>query len=261
VLGRYGPSWAFLINALSFLAVMVVLALVRPVPAARVPSDRHVLAEFAEGVRYSRRHGGIMVAIGLVVAVFFLGNPVFALAAVFARRVYHVGAGWYGVLTAAYGIGAVLGAVALGVLGRSWPRSRLVVASIWLYAVGLVGFGLSDSLAVGFVFLALAGTAFLGSVATLNTTVQLLVADRVRGRVLALWMMALTGSLPLGALLQGWLMDQIGAPTTIVIAGLLLGAVALLLVLRPALAATLDEHTHRRRWLPEPLPDVQAVGA
>jgi len=257
VLGRFGPSWAFLFNALSFLAVIAVLGLIRSTAVVRHRARRHVLREFADGVSYARRHGGILLAIGIVVAVFFLGNPVFQLAPVFAKRVYRVGPGLYGWLTAAYGIGAVIGAGVLGVLGRRWPRSRLVVGAVLLYAAGLVGFGLSHRYVVGWLFLAVTGVAFLCAVATTNTSVQLLVADEMRGRVLALYMMALTGAYPLGALLQGWAADRVGAPATVIAAGSVLGVVGLVLLLRPGLASLLDKHTHRRAFLPDPLLDAQ----
>ena len=99
------------------------------------------------------------------------------------------------------------------------------------------------------------GAAFLGAVATTNTSVQLLVSDEVRGRVLAVYMMALTGSYPVGALLQGWLADRIGAPATVVAAGSILGVVGLVLLLRPGLTSLLDEHSHRRGFVGDPLGD------
>jgi len=253
VLGRFGPSWAFLFNAVSFAAVIAALALIEPTGAVRDRVRRRVLREFGDGVSYARRHGGILVAFGVVAAVFFFGNPVFQLTAVFAKRVYRVGAGPYGLLTAAYGIGAVAGAGVLSVLGRRWPRSRLVTSAVLLYAVGLVGFGVAHSYVVGWFFLLVTGVAFLCSVATTNTSVQLLVAEELRGRVLALYMMALTASYPLGALLQGWVADQVGAPTTVIIAGSFLGLVGLLLLVRPGLAALLDEHSHRRGFVSDPL--------
>jgi MFS family permease len=257
VLGRFGPSWAFLFNAVSFLAVIAVLSLIKSRAVVRQRVRRRVLRDFADGVSYVRRHGGILLAIGIVMAVFFLGNPVFQLAPVFAKRVYRVGPGLYGWLAAAYGIGAVVGAVLLGVLGRRWPRSRFVVAAVLLYAAGLIAFGLSRTYAVGWVFLAVTGVAFLGAVATTNTSVQLLVSEEVRGRVLAVYMMALTGSYPVGALLQGWLADRIGAPATVVAAGSILGVVGLVLLLRPGLASLLDEHSHRRAFITDPLLDAQ----
>jgi MFS family permease len=244
-LGAFGPSWAFLFNAVSYGAVLVALMLVtvRAVPRAR-PETR-VFGQFAEGVRYVVRHTGIIVAIAMVGAVALLAMPVFTLAPVFAKKVYHVGASGYGWLTAAYGLGAVLGAVLLGSLGDTIKRSRLALIAVLGYSVTLVAFGLAPSFWFGVVALALGGMCFLGSVATLNTSVQLLVAEELRGRVIAVYIMAFTAGYPLGALIQGWMADAIGVQTTVVIAGIVLAVVGGLLVMRPRWLAALDTHTHR----------------
>jgi MFS family permease len=259
ILGRFGPSWAFLANALSFAAVIAALAAVHPVIVERAKTTERVLAQFAEGLRYARRHGGILLALILCGCLSFLGTPVIQLTPVLAKRVYHVGPGLYGLLIAVFGTGAVLGAGLLGLIGGRWPKSRLVVFGVVLYATGLVLVGLTGIYAVGLVGLALCGVAFLISMATLNTTIQLQVAEQVRGRVLALWMMGITGAFPLGALLQGWLADQIGARATVLGAGVLMAAVIAVVALRPALAATLDEHTHRRLDLWPLLPEPEAI--
>jgi MFS family permease len=197
-----------------------------------------------------------MLAVALVGVVFFLGNPVFQLVPVFAKRVFGVSALRYGLLGAAYGIGAILGAVVLGFVGDRFRRSAFVPAGMLLYGVSLVGLGLVPRYNAGFAFLVLGGMAFLTVIAVLNTSVQLLVAEEVRGRVLAIYMMGLTGSLPLGALLQGWLADRIGAPATVIAAGGLLGLVGLVLALRPSLARSLDEHRHE-----EPVAPLEAEPA
>ena len=259
ILGRFGPSWAFLANALSFAAVIAALAAVHPMIVERAKSTERVLAQFAEGLRYARRHGGILLALTLCGCLSFLGTPVIQLTPVLAKRVYHVGPGLYGLLIAVFGSGAVLGAGVLGLLGNRWPRSRLVVFGVGLYAAGLILVGLSGIYVLGLIGLAVCGVAFLTCMATLNTTIQLQVAEQIRGRVLALWMMGITGAYPLGALLQGWLADQIGARSTVLGAGLLMAVVVVVLATRPDLAASLDEHTHRREDLLPVLPGADAV--
>jgi MFS family permease len=107
--------------------------------------------------------------------------------------------------------------------------------------------------------MAVCGLAFLVVMATLNTTVQLQVAEAIRGRVLALWMVAITGAYPLGALLQGWLADQIGARATVTAAGVVLAGVVAVLVARPGLATALDGHAHRREKPISPVPDLEAI--
>jgi MFS family permease len=261
ILGRFGPSWAFLANAVSFLAVIAALLTVRPQTARRVRSRRRILGEFAEGLAYVRRHPGLLLAVTMVGVVFFLGNPVFQLVPVFAQRVFRVGPTRYGLLGAAYGIGAVLGAVVLGFLGDRFRRSSFVVAGTLLYGISLVGLGLVPRYRAGFTFLVLGGIAFLAVIAVLNTSVQLLVTEEIRGRVLAIYMMVLTGSLPLGALLQGWLADRIGAPATVILAGGLLCLAGLVLALRPSLARSLDDHRHQAGLEPGPALEAEPAAS
>jgi MFS family permease len=259
VLAAFGPSWAFLGNALSFVAVLAALAAIRVPPVERAVGTERVLAQFREGLRYARRHTGILVALCVCAAISFLGTPVFQLAPVFARRVYHVGAGLYGLLIAAFGTGAVIGAGVLGLIGDRLPKSRVVVGGVATFAVGLVVIAATDVYGLGVCGMGICGLAFLVAMATLNTTVQLQVAETIRGRVLALWMVAITGAYPLGALLQGWLADQIGARATVLGAGVVLAGVVVVLVTRPALATALDGHAHRREKAISPVPDLEAI--
>jgi predicted MFS family arabinose efflux permease len=247
VLGLYGPSWAFLINGLSFLAVVAALFMVESRPTEAPPGrGEGILRQFADGVRYASRHTGIRVALGIVLAFSLLAMPVSTLIPIFARRVYHVGAGRYGWLAAAYGIGAVIGAVLIGVAGDSLPRGRLAVTALLLYVVALVGLGLAPTYAGGLLFVAVAGVSHLAVAAALNTSIQLLVAERVRGRVLAVYLMCLTAGFPVGSLLQSWMAELTGVRTTVIVAGCLLSLVPAYLLVRPGLLDSLDQHTHRR---------------
>lgn len=244
VLARFGPSWAFLVNALSFFAAVGALTLVHPTVIPRQKPSRNFMRQFGEALVYARNHQGLRAAIALVAAVFFLGNPVFQLAPVFAERVFRVGPGLYGLMTAAFGVGAVAGGALLGVFGGGQPRSRLVTWAIGLYAFGLAGFGLSRAYAFGVFFLLVIGVAFLAAIANLNTSVQLLVAEEMRGRILAIYLMGLTGAYPLGAFLQGALADQIGPSATVLLASGAMFFLWLLLHLNPHLPGYLNTPAH-----------------
>lgn len=260
VLARFGPAWAFLGNAVSYAVPVVALLTLRSGPRRTPLGTRGVLRQFAEGVGYARRHPGVVTAVGLVAVVFFLGNPVFQLVPVFAERVYRVGPTGFGLLGAAYGVGAVAGAVVLGTLGDRVRRSSVVVGAVLLFGVGLAGLGLVRTYAAGWVLLSLAGLAFLSLVAVLNTSLQLLVADAVRGRVLALYTMTFTAAYPLGALAQGWVADRIGAPSTVLGSGAALLLVGAAVAVRPAVPRALDKHTHRPvRSPPSPIPAPEAL--
>lgn len=246
VLGAFGPSWAFLINGVSYVTVLAALLLIRYRPAERPRAEGRTLTQFAEGIRYMRRHTGMVVAVSTVVVVAFLGNPVFQMAAIFAERVFRVDAALYGLLTGALGGGAVLGAIALGAFGDGVPRSRLVGSALIAYAIALVAFGASPNFALGVVLIAVAGAFFLVVVANLNTSVQLLVPEELRGRVLAVYIMGFTAAYPVGSLVQATLAEHFGARPVTIGAGSLLLAVGIGLNFRRRLLLSLDEHTHRR---------------
>ena len=245
VLGAFGASWAFLINGVSYVTVLAALLLIRYRPAERARAAGRTMSQFAEGIRYMRRHTGMVVAVSTVVVVAFLGNPVFQMAAIFAERVFKVDAALYGLLTGALGGGAVVGAIALGAFGGGVPRSRLVGSAIVAYAVALIAFGASPTFAVGVVLIAVAGGFFLVVVANLNTSVQLLVPEELRGRVLAVYIMGFTAAYPVGSLVQATLAEHFGARPVTIGAGSLLLLVGIGLNVHRRLLLSLDEHTHR----------------
>jgi MFS family permease len=121
----------------------------------------------------------------------------------------------------------------------------MVLFAVSLFSFSLMLFGVAGSFAPGVIALALCGVSFLACSASLNTSVQLLVAEHIRGRVLALYAMSFTLAFPVGALIQTALADRIGPRTTIIGAGALLGVVAVALAVRPAWLASLEEHSHR----------------
>lgn len=210
VLGTLGASWAFALNAVSYLAVLAALASITPSrPAKRDGPRQTVLSELSETVGYVRRMPGIGTSIAVVMALGFLGNPVFPLLAVFADQVFSVEGFRYGLLGAALGVGGVLATPFVAGTGSGMARSTLVGASLAVYGTSLVLFAASPSYWPAVLCLLVAGGAYLGLASTLNTTIQIQVAEERRGKVLALYVMGLTSSYPLGSLVQGALADQI----------------------------------------------------
>ncbi|MDQ1446486.1 MAG: hypothetical protein QOI20_2950 [Acidimicrobiaceae bacterium] len=242
VVARWGPSWAFLVNGISYVTVLAALMVIRSETRQHARPQGRVWSQFREGVDYIRARPGIALAMKLVAAVGFLGSPVFQLAPVLARDVFHVGASAYGLLTGALGGGAVVGAALLGALGMGLRRSRLVAVSLVGYGLALAGLAAAPSFGVGVAFMALAGMGYLAAVASLQTTVQVLVAESLRGRVLAVYLMTFTAAYPLGALVQGWLADRIGARATIGSAATILVVLGVSLLIRPRASRQMDDH-------------------
>jgi MFS family permease len=239
-LARYGPEVAFAANGFSYLAVLGALLLVRAGrTAAGGPAER-VRSSFRLGLSYTRRHTGLLVAVATVGVVAFLGSPVVQLAPVFARDEFHVGEGAYGLLAGALGTGATLGSVLLGAYGDGLRRSRLVVVALTGYGLAVVGMGATPSYAGGLVAMFLIGFGYLVVVSALQTSLQMTVEDRYRGRVVALYSMAFVGAYPLGSLVQGALADVFGVRPVVAAAGLLLIGYAAWLLARPDVLTSFD---------------------
>jgi len=233
VLATLGPSWGFLLNALSFAAVIGALLLVRTVDAERERPTGTVRSQFLEGTAFVRAHGELLLCIALVVLVAGLGQPVFQLMPVFASDVFDVGESGYGLLAGALGFGGILATPIIGGWGDLVRRSRLVAGALVLYGVALLVFASTRSLVVAVPAIACAGASFLAVVSTLNTTVQLLVEERFRGRVMALYVMGFTAAYPIGSLIQGSIADVVGAPATVFGAGVVLLVVTFVARLTP----------------------------
>lgn len=127
ILATVGPTWAFVGNGVSYVAVLVALWLVHARSTPKPPSGQSLVAEIRAGVTYTRNHTPIATAMLLVVAAGFLGNPIVQLAPEFSERVYKVGAGKYGLLSAAFGLGAGIGVYAVGQLTHLAGSSGLII--------------------------------------------------------------------------------------------------------------------------------------
>ena len=220
VLAGLGVTWAFLINALSFIAVIGALLLVSvPVIATKVEGKPRVLAQFRASIRYTRTKPGIVTCILVVIALGLFGSPVFTLLVVFADDVYEVGRGLYGLLGAALGLGAILGTPVVAGWGSGVLRSRLMSGALVVYGGALMAFALSPGYWWGLAALLVAGAGYLAVASTLNTTLQLLVDEHMRGKVIALYLMGLTGTVPVGNLIQGWATEAVGPRITVLVGG------------------------------------------
>lgn len=244
VLALLGPSWAFLLNAASFVFVIgALLALGRHVeqPAAR-PAAPGVLSGFASAWRYARTQPGIQVAIWVSVLIGFVGNPIFTFTVVFASEVFKVGAVGLGLMNAALGVGSLV-AAPLVAGGRLLTKATITAGGVVLFGVAELAFGVSPAPVLGALTLLVVGGCFLAVISSANTAMQLIVADHVRGRVLAVRIVLFTASLPLGSLAQGWISDQIGPRATVTGAGAVLVLVGLFLALwrRGVLLRRLDD--------------------
>ena len=241
VLASLGPSAAFLANAASFLLVIGALLLIAPRPAAGLEAGGRVLDHFTEGFRYVRERSALAIAVLMVLLIALLGVSVVQLIEPIARHVFHVGAGRYGLLAAAYGAGAVVGGVFTVVFGNAIRRSRLAVAGLAMMAAGDVLLGVAPVYALALVALVAMGLAQVLCMVACNTTIQLNVDERFRGRASAMFTMSFYAAAPTGALLGGIVGDFVGLRAAVVAIGCLLVAALAVAMVRYGGLRSLDQ--------------------
>lgn len=227
VIAGFGVVWGFGLNCLLRGAVMLALWLIRAAPRPTEKGGEGLLAQLAEGIRYAYGFLPTRSALLLLAAVSFSVQPYQSLAPYFARDVYHGGSEVLGYLIGAGGFGALSGMVFLAVR----PSVRGLLSQIPFSGGGaglaLIVFSYSGSLWVGLPMIYLVGMGAMVTAASTNTILQTIVEDRMRARVVSLYMMSFLGVLPLGALLAGMLAERIGPPATLALGGALALAAAL----------------------------------
>jgi MFS family permease len=228
VVAAAGAGGCYLIDGFSYLAVLGSLLAMRLPPKVAGPARRHAWLEFREAFHYTyglKPMRILMVTIGLMS---FFGFSYSVLTPIFARDVFHGDAKVLGYLMSGSGIGALAGAGYLST--RTSIRGLGTVISLGgaFIAIGLLGFALSSWLPLSLLSMAITGAGGVLLMASSNTVLQTIVEEDKRGRVMSLFMMAFTGTAPLGNLAMGALAGKITAPTTLVISSLFCGAIALM---------------------------------
>lgn len=229
LLATLGPGWAFLLNATSFVFVIAALLLVRTAVVVSRQPPSSVVSGFVSALLYIRGQPGIQAAIVVSIFVGILGNPVFGFTVVFAGDVFHVGPAGLGLLNAVLGIGSLL-AVPIVAGARGGSLGRTVRWAFVLFALAMGAFAAAPGAVTGGLALAVVGGCFLSVISSANTAMQLIVADHMRGRVLAVRIMLFTLSFPVGSLSQGWVSDRVGPRAAV------LGAAAVMLLVGLVLA-------------------------
>jgi MFS family permease len=214
-----GEGWCFLLNGISYLAVITGLLLMRLTPRPIGTARPSALAETVAGYRFVAHAAPVRALLLLLGAVSFAGMPYAVLMPVFADAILHSGARGLGLLMGASGTGALAGALTLA--SRSGVRGlgRWVAAASGAFGLALILFSVSRTFWVSMALLVPVGAAMMVQMASSNTLVQAMVPDALRGRVMAVYSMMFMGMAPLGALAAGWVAERIGAPFTVALGG------------------------------------------
>ncbi len=219
LIARFGIAPAFLLNGLSFLFVITALVMLRVHTETRRARSTSMLAEMREGVAYALRTPRLRLALGvlLVVSVFVFNFGVYV--PLLARNVLHQDADGFGFLMAALGVGAVSGALTIGGIRRSQPPLPLTFTAAVLACMGILALAFVRRFWVAVPALFLVGFFAIVVTASCNTTLQINAPDDLRGRVMSLYSLVFGGSVPLGALLVGFISQHWGVPTAFLVMG------------------------------------------
>jgi MFS family permease len=243
VLATGGPSWTFACNALSFVAVLLPLAMMR-VPRREIDTTDApgVVRAYGQGVKVLWADDAMRTCFLIALASAGLVMPMLNLAAVVVGREYHAGAWGLGLLTAAYGMGSMTGwlLVELAPSARYLARSVKVRAGLFVCALSVLGFAASPGLLTAFPPLFIGGVAFLFQHTSCVSCVQLRVPEEYRGRVMGFYFLSWSAGLPLATLLMGRMSDLVNVRLTVATAGTLVLIVSLVLLVRPSITAPLD---------------------
>ena len=219
-----GLSWCFLLNALSYIAVVVSLFMMderglNAPPSVRLQRTvRSVFSQLAEGLRYIRNTHVLFLAISVVGVVSTAALNFQVVLPLLAQNVLHGDATTYGFLNSAAGIGSLTGALGLALTGRAPTFRRLLVGSTAI-GVAMLGLGLSTWLPLSLILLAVAGWGTIAMAATTNMLMQLIAPDHLRGRTISVYTTVFAGSTPIGGLMSGELAAIGGTPAAFLVAG------------------------------------------
>jgi MFS family permease len=214
-----GEGWCFTIDAVSYLAVIASLLLMKIVPRPRPATEARVLDSLGEGFRYVRSHAPIRSILLLMACVSLVGVPYTVLMPVFAARVFSGGPHTLGLLMGASGLGALAGALWLASRRSVLGLGRVICVAGGTFGAAMIGFGLSRWLWLSVPMMVLTGAGMMVQMSASNTLVQTLVDEDKRGRVMSFFTMAFFGMVPFGSLAAGLLGARIGAPWTVVCCG------------------------------------------
>ena len=211
-----GEGWCFAVNAVSFLAVIVSLLMMRLPPFPRPVERFSPLEHFREGWEFVRGHAPSQALLLLLGLTSVMNYPYLVLMPIFADTILEGGPEALGLLMSASGIGAILGSLYMATRTELRGLSRTITVMTILYGIALVLFALSPNLYLSMLLLLPVGFGMMVAVAATNTALQTLSPDPLRGRVLGFYSMMFVGMTPIGSLLAGWGGDWIGAPLTVI---------------------------------------------
>ena len=227
VIAAAGEGWCFMIDAISYLAVIASLLLMTlSSRLSRPAKDANIFQQLREGWTYVASFAPIRSVLLLLALVSLVGMPYTVLMPIFASQVLHGGPNTLGLLMAASGVGALIGAMFLAARKTVLGLGKFIPLMAATFGVGLVTVSFTRVVWLALLLMVITGLGFMVQMAVSNTVLQTIVDEDKRGRVMSFYTMAFMGTAPFGSLLAGSVADRIGVPYTLMFGGIgcILGA-------------------------------------
>jgi MFS family permease len=225
-LAQLGEKWCFGLNALSFLAPIISLSIIRT-RFLPVKTAQSMFASLKQGIQFARQQNSMEALIVLAFFMTGLSMPLRTYLPVFVKDIFHRGPATYGNLLSLMGLGSIFGSLTIASAGNMKRKGRVALAALACLGAGIAGFALSKSLPLSYTLLVVVGASMMAVFATVNSLVQMITTNEMRGRVMSVYNFAFRGGMPMGNLLSGWLVPMFTAPIVLTINGFLLITLAL----------------------------------
>jgi predicted MFS family arabinose efflux permease len=220
-LAGLGEKWCFGLNALSFLAPIAALSVITTRFLPQKTTDS-MFSSLKQGIKFVRQQGSMEALVLLAFCMTALSMPLRTYFPVFVRDIFRRGPQTYGELLSLMGAGSICGSLTIAGLGNMRHKGRVALSMLICLGVAISGFALSKYLPVSCAVVVVVGFAMMAVFATVNSLVQLITTEEMRGRVMSVYNCAFRGGMPMGNLLSGWLVPVFGAPVVLAVNGLLL---------------------------------------
>jgi predicted MFS family arabinose efflux permease len=237
-LAKLGEKWCFGLNALSFLAPVISLLMIRT-RFLPVSTGDSMITSLKEGIKFVRKQGSMEALIVLAFCMTALAMPMRTYIPVFVKDIFHRGPETYGNLLSLMGIGSIGGSLLVAGMGNIRHKGRFAISMLICLGAAIATFSLSKKLLLSYGMLVIVGTSMMAVFATVTSLVQLITTNEMRGRVMSVYNCAFRGGMPMGNLLSGWLVPMFTAPLVLSVNGLLLILMALYFLLVQRRVATL----------------------
>ena len=230
-MAHLGNAWCFGLNAISFLAPIISLNIIRTrfAPGA---SGISILTSIKDGIRYVRRQEGMESLMVLAFCMTALGIPMLTFLPVFVRDLFHDDKTVYTFFLVCSGLGSIAGSLGVAWLGNSRHKGRIALTALVCLGAGIFGFALSKTLVLSCLMLFFSGASLITVFAMVSSLVQVIISNEMRGRVMSVYNVAFRGGMPMGSLVVGWVVRHLWpAPIALAVNGVLLMALALYFLL------------------------------